>query len=97
MAGGEEREGNAQGSCPGSECPATFPRAAETHERAHQQAVSALEHDRRGGDGNSHQWLSREAGGMGQGEREFGHATTLGSGDELRLVAGKAGKNTGDE
>ena len=77
MAGRQEREGKAQGACHGSECPATSPRAAETHERAHQQAVPALEHDRRGGDGYGRQRVSREASGMRQGDREFCHATIL--------------------
>ena len=77
MTGSQEREGNPQGACTDRERPATSPRAAETDERAHQQAIPALERDRSGGDGNGRQWVSREVSGMRQGDRDFGHALTL--------------------
>ena len=87
MAGSQEREGNAQGACTGSERPATSPRAPETDERAHQQAIPAVEHDRRGGDGNGRQRVSLVGTDTGQSDRDSGHTTHLQSGDEFGIVS----------
>ncbi len=55
MADGQQRQGEHEGSRPGAERPSAPPRTTQPPERSDQQAISALEDDRRKRNGDRRQ------------------------------------------
>lgn len=62
MASSQQRQGNHERSRPGRECPPPPPGTTETPERSDQQAIPALEHDRRERNGDRRQRIPDEPG-----------------------------------
>jgi hypothetical protein len=62
MASGQQRQGNHERSRPGRERPPPTPGTTETPERSDQQAIPALEHDRRERNGDRRQRIPDEPG-----------------------------------
>ena len=62
MTSGQQRQGDHKRSRPGGERPLASPRTTEAPERSDQQAIPALEHDRRKRSGDHRQRVALEAG-----------------------------------